>query len=211
MQVVNGPCNQFGNYVITDLKQFCADNNLVILTTTNPNIRYRNIKPYPSSKVVARVVPPKKVIAKSNRSKMITSVPSSSKVIPSNPKVPKVPAPSTSDDTKMTLKDASSDSKRKRVFSKELRCMLYGFGDHQDSYTETIDLVEDLVMKFLTDVTMRAYNFGANDRVSVQDLMFVLRKDAKKFSRLKELMEMNHELREARKAFDEVNFAELPE
>lgn len=35
--------------------------------------------------------------------------------------------------------------KRKRLFSKELRCMMYGFGDDQNPYTESVDILEDLV------------------------------------------------------------------
>ena len=35
--------------------------------------------------------------------------------------------------------------KRKRLFSKELRCMMYGFGDDQNPYTESADILEDLV------------------------------------------------------------------
>ena len=29
--------------------------------------------------------------------------------------------------------------------------MMYGFGDDQNPYTETIDLLEDLVLDFITD------------------------------------------------------------
>lgn len=31
---------------------------------------------------------------------------------------------------------------RKRLFSKELRCMMFGFGDDQNPYTESVDLLE---------------------------------------------------------------------
>lgn len=41
---------------------------------------------------------------------------------------------------------------RKRLFSKELRCMMYGFGDDQNPYTESVDLLEDLVIEFITDM-----------------------------------------------------------
>jgi len=42
---------------------------------------------------------------------------------------------------------------RKRMFSKELRCMMYGFGDDQNPYTETVDIIEDLVIEFITEMT----------------------------------------------------------
>lgn len=41
---------------------------------------------------------------------------------------------------------------RKRLFSKELRCMMYGFGDDQNPYTESVDLLEDLVIEFITQM-----------------------------------------------------------
>lgn len=42
---------------------------------------------------------------------------------------------------------------RKRLFSKELRCMMYGFGDDQNPYTESVDIIEDLVIEFITETT----------------------------------------------------------
>lgn len=44
---------------------------------------------------------------------------------------------------------------RKRLFSKELRCMMYGFGDDQDPYTESVDLLEDLVIEYIIETTHR--------------------------------------------------------
>ncbi|CAA9995556.1 unnamed protein product [Nesidiocoris tenuis] len=41
---------------------------------------------------------------------------------------------------------------RRRLFSKELRCMMYGFGDDQNPYTESVDLLEDLVIEYVTDM-----------------------------------------------------------
>ena len=47
---------------------------------------------------------------------------------------------------------------------------------------------------------------GRSGRISVEDIIFLIRKDAKKYSRVKELLVMNEELRKARKAFDEVKY-----
>lgn len=49
----------------------------------------------------------------------------------------------------------STTSGRKRLFSKELRCMMYGYGDDQNPYTESVDLLEDLVIEFITEMTHR--------------------------------------------------------
>ena len=47
---------------------------------------------------------------------------------------------------------------------------------------------------------------GRQGRISVEDIIFLIRKDPKKYSRVKELLIMNEELRKARKAFDEVKY-----
>lgn len=44
---------------------------------------------------------------------------------------------------------------------------------------------------------------GRPGRITVEDIIFLIRKDAKKYSRVKELLIMNEELKKARKAFDE--------
>lgn len=41
------------------------------------------------------------------------------------------------------------------------------------------------------------------NKVQIEDLMFLLRKDPRKYARAKDLLIMNEELKKARKAFDE--------
>lgn len=131
----------------------------------------------------------------------------------------------------------SLTSARKRLFSKELRCMMYGFGDDQNPYTESVDLLEDLVIEFITEMTHRAMEIGRTGRVQVEDIVFLgrnaypyisivsvlidcvinlfilfkciflVRKDQRKYARVKDLLTMNEELKKARKAFDEVKYA----
>ncbi|XP_026737371.1 transcription initiation factor TFIID subunit 13 isoform X1 [Trichoplusia ni] len=99
-------------------------------------------------------------------------------------------------------------SGRKRLFSKELRCMMYGFGDDQNPYTESVDFLEDLVIEFITETTHRAMEVGRTGRVQVEDIIFLVRKDQRKYARVKDLLTMNEELKKARKAFDEVKYVE---
>ncbi|XP_023021374.1 TATA-box binding protein associated factor 13 [Leptinotarsa decemlineata] len=98
-------------------------------------------------------------------------------------------------------------SGRKRLFSKELRCMMYGFGDDQNPYTESVDIIEDLVIEFITEMTHKAMEIGRTGRVQVEDIVFLVRKDPRKYARVKDLLTMNEELKRARKAFDEIKFA----
>ncbi|XP_071497514.1 transcription initiation factor TFIID subunit 13-like [Diadema antillarum] len=99
-----------------------------------------------------------------------------------------------------------STDKKKRLFTKELRCMMYGFGDDQNPYAETVDLLEDLVLEFITEMTLKATEVGRQGRVQVEDIIFLIRKDPRKYSRIKQLLLMNEELKKARKAFDEANY-----
>lgn len=48
---------------------------------------------------------------------------------------------------------------------------------------------------------------GRPGRIAVEDIIFLIRKDPKKYSRVKELLLMSEELRKARKAFDEIKYA----
>lgn len=95
---------------------------------------------------------------------------------------------------------------RKRLFSKELRCMMFGFGDDRNPYTESVDLLEDLVVEFIIETTHRAMEIGRTGRVQVEDIVFLVRKDPRKYARVKDLLIMNEELKRARKAFDEIKY-----
>ena len=55
--------------------------------------------------------------------------------------------------------------------------------------------------------THKAMEIGKQGKVQVEDIMYLMRKDPKKYSRVKDLLLMNEELKKARKAFDEVKYA----
>uniref|UniRef100_A0A2K5CXK4 Transcription initiation factor TFIID subunit 13 n=1 Tax=Aotus nancymaae TaxID=37293 RepID=A0A2K5CXK4_AOTNA len=90
--------------------------------------------------------------------------------------------------------------KRKILFSKELRCMMYGFGDDQNPYTESVNIFEDLVIEFITEMTHKAISIGRQGRYKLKIL------DLRTFARIKDLLTMNEELKQARKTFDEANY-----
>ncbi|KXJ11397.1 transcription initiation factor TFIID subunit 13 [Exaiptasia diaphana] len=104
----------------------------------------------------------------------------------------------------------SASGKRKRLFHKELRCMMYGFGDDQCPYTESVDFLEDLVIEYITEMTLKAMEVGKKGKVHCEDIVFLIRKDPKKYARVKDLLTMNEELKKARKAFDAESYGELP-
>lgn len=89
-----------------------------------------------------------------------------------------------------------------RLYGKELRCMMYGFGDDRNPYTESVELLEDLVLKYINETTRKAMDVGRTGKITVDDIMYLIRRDKKKCSRVKELLLMNEELKKSRKAFD---------
>ena len=95
---------------------------------------------------------------------------------------------------------------RRRLFAKELRCMLYGYGDDKNPYTETVDFLEDLVHEFISEMTHKSMEIGRSGRVQVEDIIFLVRKQPRMYARVRELLTMNEELKKARKAFDEVKY-----
>ncbi|XP_046849004.1 transcription initiation factor TFIID subunit 13-like [Xenia sp. Carnegie-2017] len=106
-------------------------------------------------------------------------------------------------------KEEDTSGKRKRLFHKELRCMMYGFGDDQAPFTESVDLLEDLVVEYISEMTLKAMAIGKKGRVHVEDVVFLIRKDPKKYARVKDLLTMNEELKKARKAFDAESYGEI--
>jgi len=102
---------------------------------------------------------------------------------------------------------SGSGGGRKRLFGKELRCMMYGFGDDINPYTESVELLEDVVIEFITQMTQQAMEAGRSGRVTVEDVLYLVRRDTRKAARVLRLLDMNEELRRARRAFDEGKYA----
>uniref|UniRef100_A0A8C5P3K7 Transcription initiation factor TFIID subunit 13 n=1 Tax=Jaculus jaculus TaxID=51337 RepID=A0A8C5P3K7_JACJA len=88
----------------------------------------------------------------------------------------------------------------------ELQCTMYGFGDNQNPYTELMDILEDLVIEFITEMTHKAMSIGRQGHMQVEDIVYKILKDPRKFARVKKLLTMNEELKRARIAFDEANY-----
>ncbi|XP_020967907.1 transcription initiation factor TFIID subunit 13 isoform X2 [Arachis ipaensis] len=79
---------------------------------------------------------------------------------------------------------SETSSKRKRgVFQKELQHMMYGFGDDPNVH--------------------KAQDIGSQrGKLSVEDFLYLIRKDLPKLNRCTELLSMNEELKQARKVFE---------
>ncbi|KAL3825975.1 hypothetical protein ACJIZ3_022004 [Penstemon smallii] len=94
--------------------------------------------------------------------------------------------------------------KRKRgMFQKDLHHMMYGFGDDANPLPETVALVEDIVVDYVTELVHKAQDVATKrGKLLTEDFLFLIRKDLPKLNRCTELLSMNEELKQARKAFE---------
>lgn len=111
-----------------------------------------------------------------------------------------------------------SKDKKKRLFSREIQLMMYGFGDGPSPRPDSCEIVEELVMEYIVELVRHCnlYSFilltlqcksasnasRQKDKVKVEDILFCLRKDPTKLARAEELLFRLEELNKARKAFD---------
>lgn len=91
---------------------------------------------------------------------------------------------------------------RRKLFSRELSMLMYGFGDSTHPDPDSVNVMEDILIDYINDTCIQAAKVsGRKGKVTVDDFKFVLRKDAKKMARVEELIAMNKEIEKVRKAF----------
>eukprot|EP01092_Planopodium_desertum_P004797 TRINITY_DN2031_c0_g1_i1.p1 TRINITY_DN2031_c0_g1~~TRINITY_DN2031_c0_g1_i1.p1 ORF type:complete len:111 (-),score=0.73 TRINITY_DN2031_c0_g1_i1:46-378(-) len=94
-------------------------------------------------------------------------------------------------------------SKRKKYFTKELRVLMYAYGDVKNPLSETVDVMEELVLEYLTTMTAQARKVAQQrGRMKTEDLLALIKHDPKKYRRATELLELHEEVKNARKAVD---------
>lgn len=103
---------------------------------------------------------------------------------------------------------------RRQVFVKELRPMMYGFGDDPDPRADSVVLVEDLLLGYLDTLLQDCQAVAATRqnpsqgpaKVKLEDILYCLRHDEKKTARVEEMLYQNENLKRARRIldFDEV-------
>ncbi|KAI9228534.1 MAG: transcription initiation factor IID, 18kD subunit-domain-containing protein [Piptocephalis tieghemiana] len=100
---------------------------------------------------------------------------------------------------------------RKRVFTKELLLMMYGFGDAPNPSLDSANLLEDMVSEYVVDLSLEMAR--CMDRSSTRssapgptELRLALRNDPKKLARAEELLRLQEEINRTRKLYstDEV-------
>ncbi|EFJ47766.1 hypothetical protein VOLCADRAFT_91682 [Volvox carteri f. nagariensis] len=102
------------------------------------------------------------------------------------------------------------------TFTKDLSRLMYGFGDYENPIQETINVVEDILVEYVRETCCAALNeaarMGKLDRdrasgapklkVDEKDILFLVRKDPRKYARIRELLDMQLLIKEARKTLD---------
>lgn len=73
----------------------------------------------------------------------------------------------------------------------------------QVPYDKTLELLETIVTSYIQHMCQRALQMGKSGKLALEDIHYLIRRDAKKFGRVKDLLSMSEELKRARKQFDE--------
>ncbi|KAF7338266.1 Transcription initiation factor TFIID subunit 13 [Mycena venus] len=104
-----------------------------------------------------------------------------------------------------TGRGSRKQSTVKGLFTKELKNLMYGFGDDRNPATDTVNVMEEILIEYITDVCQTAGAQTKRVRLSIEDLRRALSRppDAKKLARMEELLFMQEDIKRARKQFDE--------
>ncbi|CCM02374.1 uncharacterized protein FIBRA_04469 [Fibroporia radiculosa] len=98
----------------------------------------------------------------------------------------------------------------KGLFTKELRNLMYGFGDDRNPAHDTVNVMEEILVEYIVDVCQTALTPGkGKTRLSIEDIRRVLSRpaDAKKLARMEELLFMQEDIKRARAQFEESDMA----
>ncbi|GMR38018.1 hypothetical protein PMAYCL1PPCAC_08213 [Pristionchus mayeri] len=119
--------------------------------------------------------------------------------------------PTTSAGKKTTAAAAADKpaAEGKGVFRKELAKMMYGFGDDKEPYDKTLEMLESIVLDYIKEMCERAKAVGKPDKIQLEDIHYLIRRDTKKFARVKDLLSMSEELKKARKQFEDASTEKL--
>ncbi|KAK2466893.1 hypothetical protein APHAL10511_001151 [Amanita phalloides] len=104
-----------------------------------------------------------------------------------------------------TGRGSRRQSNLRGLFAKELRSLMYGFGDDRNPANDTVNVMEEILIEYITDVCMTAGASSRKARLSIEDLRKALSRpaDAKKLARMEELLFMQEDIKRARAQFED--------
>lgn len=65
-------------------------------------------------------------------------------------------------------------------------------------------MLEKIVLEYIQQVCLKALSVGKTNRLGLDDIYYLIRRDPKKFVRVKELLSMSEVLKKAKKHFDDM-------
>ncbi|KAI9817654.1 MAG: Transcription initiation factor TFIID subunit 13 [Phylliscum demangeonii] len=95
---------------------------------------------------------------------------------------------------------------RQPNFTKELKLLMYAYGDDREPLEETVKILDELVTDFIIEMCHEAAvsaTLARRQKIKVDDFRFALRTDAVKLGRVQELLHMDKVLKDWRKLFNE--------
>ncbi|KAF8682279.1 AAA protein [Rhizoctonia solani] len=93
----------------------------------------------------------------------------------------------------------------KGSFTKDLRPMMYAFGDHSNPAPDTVTVMEEILMDYMIDVCTTAMKKTKRTNIQIDGLREALSHpaDVKKLARMEELLFMQEDIKRARAQFSE--------
>ncbi|KAL7007174.1 hypothetical protein EMMF5_003400 [Cystobasidiomycetes sp. EMM_F5] len=94
---------------------------------------------------------------------------------------------------------------RKNLFAKDLPAMMYAFGDDPEPLPETVAILEEVLVDYLTDLCKDAAGHSTNaKKLKLDDLKFALRRpqQARQLARVEELLYLQEDIARARRNLD---------
>ena len=86
-----------------------------------------------------------------------------------------------------------------------VRQFLYAFGDDKDPLPETVRVLDEIVTDYIIEtchVAARSADVTGRQKIKVDDFRFAIRNDEMATGRVKELLQIDKELKDSRKQFD---------
>lgn len=106
---------------------------------------------------------------------------------------------STAPATTSSSSTARTDSARKSKIYNDLEEMMYGFGDTWPPDPQSVELLEQLVVEYIEDLTAKAVNIAEmTGKLDKDCFMYLVRKDRKKFNRVHQLLTTNDYIKKAK-------------
>ncbi|KAK6535107.1 Transcription initiation factor TFIID subunit 13 [Orbilia ellipsospora] len=96
--------------------------------------------------------------------------------------------------------------RRQPFFSKDLKVIMYAFGDDVQPFAESVNTLDEIVTEYIIEMCHEAAKSASHARrnkIKVDDFKFALRRDSRKLGRVEELLAMTKVIQDARKQFDE--------